>query len=242
MELHNGLPRQGPGSNKITNIALSMIYTKYQNPKILDIGCGPGMQTLCLAEYYQNGRIIAFDLYRQFLDELELRAKAKGLDNRIELKQGAMSELPYADEEFDIIWSEGAIYIIGFEKGCAEWKRFIKPQGFLCVSELSWLTDTRPAELEKYWKEQYDGIATISENLRIVEKTGYKIIGAYVFPKDAWFDEYYNPIKSKIRKYREMENLTGEMNTVLDMEEEEINVFERYSDYYGYVFYIMQKK
>lgn len=48
-----------------------------------------------------------------------------------------MFELPFSANTFDIIWSEGAIFIIGFEQGLREWKPFLKLGGYLVLSELA---------------------------------------------------------------------------------------------------------
>ena len=52
-----------------------------------------------------------------------------------------MDDLPFEREEFDIVWSEGAVYNMGFRKGVNYWKDFIKDGGILAVTELSWITE-----------------------------------------------------------------------------------------------------
>ena len=46
-----------------------------------------------------------------------------------------MDNLPFQNEELDLIWSEGAIYNIGFERGMNEWNKYLKKGGFIAVSE-----------------------------------------------------------------------------------------------------------
>jgi hypothetical protein len=43
-EIHQGLPREGPGRNDYTQKAFE-ILPKMERPRILDIGCGPGGPT-----------------------------------------------------------------------------------------------------------------------------------------------------------------------------------------------------
>ncbi len=59
-ELFESLPRCGPGDNKSTRRAYHVLKDVPQQPCILDIGCGPGVQTLELARV-SNGRIVALD-------------------------------------------------------------------------------------------------------------------------------------------------------------------------------------
>ena len=48
-ELFGDLPRQGPGCGEATLRALELLKDLPPQPKVLDIGCGSGMQTLILA-------------------------------------------------------------------------------------------------------------------------------------------------------------------------------------------------
>ena len=124
-ELFSNIPRQGPGSNEYTRKAFTSLPNLALQPNILDVGCGSGMQTLELARI-SEGEIAALDNYQPFLDDLRKHAKSEGLDNKIKILNGSMLELPFAKNTFDLIWSEGAIFIIGFEKGLREWKPLIK--------------------------------------------------------------------------------------------------------------------
>ena len=42
----------------------------------------------------------------------------------------SMEDLPFESSYFDLIWSEGAIYNIGFEKGIKTWKPFRRNREF----------------------------------------------------------------------------------------------------------------
>jgi SAM-dependent methyltransferase len=131
-DLHSGLPREGPGNNESTRRAFLMLEALQGNPRILDVGCGPGMQTIELAR-----QIDALDNHQPLLDELERRAKDEGVRERINIVNGDMFALNYEDNSFDLVWCEGAIFIIGFEKGLREWRRLLTDNGYLGVSELS---------------------------------------------------------------------------------------------------------
>ena len=238
-EIHSGLPREGPGDNESTRKAYQMLEDLPENPRILDIGCGPGMQTVELAKL--SGRqIVALDFHEPFLEQLKETAKKEGVSDRVKEVKGDMSNLKFEDGSFDVVWSEGAIFVIGFEKGLREWKRLLTPDGYVVASELSWLQHDVPQEAKTYITQVYPAIKTIEGNIEIIQNSGYRLVGSFVLPSKSWWDNYYTPIETKLpslkAKYRDDE----EALQVIACEETEIEMFRKYSDYYGYVFYIMQ--
>jgi len=240
LEIHKDMPRQGSGRNKYTQKAFEMI-PKIKQPKILDIGCGPGMQTIKLAKL-SGGEVIGIDIVDQYLDQLRESTKKEDLQERVKAVNQSMFEIRYPEEYFDIIWAEGSIFVIGFEKGLADWKKYIKKKGYLSVHEMTWLKDNPPKELIDYWNRVYPSITTIDENLRRIKRGGYDIIGYFPLPDDAWFDFYYSPLEKRLKYLKiKFKNNPKAMQMIKD-EELEINLFRKYNSWYGSVFYVMQKK
>lgn len=239
-ELHQGIPREGPGNNVSTRKAYELIEKYVSEPAILDIGCGPGMQTIELASL-TTGTILATDLNEGFLEELRKNVAVRGLNEKVKVEKADMKALPYKDGQFDVIWAEGAIYIIGFEKGLREWKKYLKDGGILVVSELSWLRENAPQEPADFWANAYPEAGTVQGNREKAENLGYEVIDTFVLPEAGWWEDYYFPLEEKINilqdKYKEdqaSQNILKEFQT-------EIDVYRNYSDYYGYVFYILRK-
>lgn len=239
-EMHKDIPREGPGDNDATKRAITMLKDMPSNPNILDIGCGPGMQTIELAEN-MNGKIYAIDIHKPFLDRLLETAIDKNVSHKIEAKEMSMFSLEFEEDNFDVIWCEGAIFIIGFEKGIQEWKKYIKKGGYLVVSEISWLRKDIPEEPKNYWEHDYPEIKGITDNMRIIEKQGYLPVGHFVISEKGWWENYYNPLTDRISKLRKKYINNKEANDRMDNMLREIELYKRYSDYYGYVFYIMRK-
>ncbi len=241
-EIHSGLSRQGPGDDASTARAWSLIQPAPSDPLVLDVGCGPGMQTMKLAEL-AGGRVIAVDNHRPFLGELRKSAGGRGLAERIALCDASMTDLPFRDRTFDVVWSEGAIYNMGFEAGLRSWRRLLKPGGVLAVTEAAWLrSDDPPADLAGFWNTEYPAMATIGANLARIEAAGYRLLGYFVLPASSWWDHYYRPIEAKLPALREKYRGNAEAEAILDMEDLEIGMFRRYSDWYSYAFFVLRNR
>lgn len=241
IDLHKQGYRQGPGGDTETELALTLSMVDRATPlKIADIGCGTGASTLTLAKLL-NARITAVDFLKDFLDVLEESAESKGMADRISTLACSMDNLPFADRELDVIWSEGAIYNIGFEKGVAEWRRFLKAGGLLVASEITWLTDSRPAELQKHWDSEYPEIDVASAKIRILEKHGYSPIGYFVLPEHCWLDEYYRPMQARFDDFLNRNGNSKEARAIVAAEQKEIDIYQTYKAHFGYGVYVARK-
>jgi len=239
-EIHKDMPRQGAGRNKYTKKAFEMI-PKINTSLILDIGCGPGLQTIYLAKI-SKGNVIGIDIHQPYLDNLNKLAERDDLQDKIKTIKMSMMEMDFPEEHFDIIWAEGSIFVIGFENGLKQWKKYIKPNGFLAVHEMTWLKDNPPKELNDWWQKVYPEIKTIDEDLKIIDKCGYKLLGHFALPEDAWWDLYYTPLEKRLKVLKEKYKDNLKFQEAIRLEEEEIELFRKYNEWYGSVFYVMQKK
>jgi len=239
-EIQTDLPREGPGRDQYTAKAFKML-PRLEFPRILDIGCGPGGPTMELARLSQ-GHVIGMDTHQPYLDRLSQKIEEEGLTDRVEAMNCSMFEMPFSDESFDIIWAEGSIYLIGFERGLDEWRRLIKRNGFLVVHEMTWLRPKPPQEISDYWKELYPGIKTVAENVDVIPNCGYDLIGHFTLPEDAWWTEYYGPLEDRIRELRDKYVGDAAALAALDEEQREIDMYGKYQQWCGSVFFVMQKR
>jgi SAM-dependent methyltransferase len=147
IDLHLQTDRQGPGSKEDTLRALEFVGLSNDLPwAIADIGCGSGGQTITLAEQ-GLAHITAVDLFEPLLQELNERSRVAGLSKQITTQQCSMESLPFGQESLDLIWSEGAIYNMGFLEGIKAWRKYLKEGGYLAVSEITWTSATRPQKV-----------------------------------------------------------------------------------------------
>jgi ubiquinone/menaquinone biosynthesis C-methylase UbiE len=217
-----------------------MIPPLSEDARIMDIGCGPGQQTLHLSKLCQ-ARIYAVDNHQPYLIKLLKNIRKRNLTDRIFLLNQDMHNLPFSPDSFDLVWSEGAIYIMGFSAGLTSWRKLLKPGGFLAVSELSWIDKNPPSQLVQYWKKAYPDMKSIDENLNCIRNCGFNLIGHFILPEKAWWDDYYQPMERKIQSLIRKYSSENQLKEILHAELEEIDMYRNFSRYYGYVFYVMQK-
>ena len=239
-EYFSGIERQGPGSMDSTLKALSFIDNLSRESVIADLGCGTGGQTMTLAQH-TSGKLTGLDLFPGFIDRFNKNAANLNLQHRVTGIVGSMDELPFQLESLDLIWSEGAIYNVGFERGVTEWRNYLKTGGYIAVTESSWFTDERPDEINDFWNTAYPEIDTIPVKMAQLQKAGYVPVAAFCLPESCWTKVFYEPqVEAQelfLKKYPD--NYTAkELITNLRFEE---SMYQKYKEYYGYVFYIGRK-
>lgn len=241
VDLHVDGERQGPGGDAETRRAIELAGLRPDpSLQIADVGCGTGASTFVLAREL-GAHVTAIDLLPEFLDRLQARAQSLGLADRVTPRAASMEALPLQDGSLDAIWAEGAIYNIGFAHGVQAWRRFLKPGGVLAVSEITWLTAERPAELHAHWTAEYPEVDTASAKLAVLEHSGYTPVGYFVLPAHCWLEAYYRPMQSRFEGFLKAHGDSETARAIVAAEEREIALYERYGRYYGYGFYVARR-
>jgi len=195
------------------------ILPKLEKPHILDVGCGSGVPTIELAKL-SDGEIIGIDIDQRLLEKLNRKIEKEGLSNRVKAKKSSLFEIDFPDESFDIIWAEGSIWIIGFERGLKEWRRLLKPNGFLVV---------------------HDEIKTVSNKLEKIPKCGYRLIDHFSLPGDAHWTEYYRPLEIRIKELHMKYKDNADALEILKKHQKEIDMVKRNPEEHSSAFFVMQK-
>jgi len=241
IDLHITADRQGPGGEAETQRAIELSGLSHRrNLKVADIGCGTGASTLVLAKAL-DAHIFAVDFLPEFLDVLRSRAAVEGVAGRIEAVNAAMDALPFEPESLDAIWSEGAIYNMGFENGVRQWRRLLKPGGILAVSELTWLTASRPVELEDHWRAQYAEVGTASSKMAVIERNGYVPLGYFTLAEHCWLDAYYRPMQQRFPDFLVRHESSAGAQAIVAGEQLEIDLYTRHRAFVSYGYYIARK-
>lgn len=237
IELHRALERQGPGDASFSRHILSGLPALPSNPRIVDFGSGAGVGALLLAEWFGTP-VTAVDISRTFLDELETRARSRRLDHLVNIVEGDIGNLDWPAASIDLLWSEGAAYHLTFVGALRTWRPLMAAGGVAAVSELSWFTGDIPEAARDYWQHAYPAIGSEAENAARADASGFEVLGIHRLPSQAWWDNYYGPLKERIKSLGPVAD--GAMQEVIRETECEMEFFERFGEVYGYSFYVMR--
>ncbi|HEX6942529.1 MAG TPA: class I SAM-dependent methyltransferase [Gemmatimonadaceae bacterium] len=239
-EIYEAIPRQGPGERASTERALGMLPPLTGSQHILDIGCGSGAQTIDIARA-TPARIVAVDNHAPFVSQLASRATQLGFADRIEVQIGDMNDLQFPDGSFDVVWSEGAIFIIGFAKGLTSWRRLLAPGGHMVVSDFCWLKENPPAELYEMFIDGATDVGDVAARRKTIAENGYQLLGDFVLPAAGWWDNYYVPLADCLERFRAAHAADPEALDVAARSQLEIDLYRKYPEYFGYVFFVMTR-
>ena len=239
LELFSGLPRQGPGAAASTRRALALVPSVGPQTRVLDAGCGTGAQTLVLAEN-SPAHIVAIDNHPPFVDALNREARSLGIADRLEARVADMRSLDFPSGTFDLIWCEGAIYNVGVEVGLRDWRRLLRPNGHVALTEACWRKARPPAECVAFWNEEYPAIRETTALLEAVEACGYDVVGHFPLPPSAWWDDYYRPLQDNVTAFRERHRDEPDAQEMADGVQREIDVWHAHGEFYGYEFVVLR--
>lgn len=245
-EVFEEMPRQGPGSTELTLRALEIAGPHLSHadsigaPRILDLGCGSGAQTLTLAEALPEARITALDNHQPFLDRLQHQAAAKGCGKRVETVNGDIFAVPFEDGAFDLIWSEGSAYLPGLAGALHDWKRLLRPAGLLMISDNLWLRRCDKPEVRAFWREESPEMLDMAATEARIRRHGYEILGHLTMPLAVWRESYYDHLRERLKamraKYPDNE-VVAEITEALAFE---MDIFDLADGDYSYEYWVLR--
>lgn len=235
-ELFLNMRRQGPGDNALNLDILSHIDSHEQIRSILDMGSGTGAGTQFLVEHL-NADVTALDNAKTFLDQLSKWVKSKRLEDRISVIDASMLSPPFKEKQFDLIWSEGSAYIVGFNNALKTWKPLLTDKGYLFISEMCWLTDKPDPEPQHFWQDAYPDMTDVSTREQQAQQAGFELIVSNTLPQSAW-DNFHQDMRNQLRILR---GKRGE-HQAYDDSDAEIDMFEQYAGQFGYQCLLLRKQ
>lgn len=103
---------------------------------VLDAGCGSGYLSLPIAARLAFGKVICVDLSDEMLSALERRARARGVDARVQALKAPVDSTGLEDASVDLVVSNNLLHEMQDPAAAvAEWKRLLKPGGRMALSD-----------------------------------------------------------------------------------------------------------
>jgi ubiquinone/menaquinone biosynthesis C-methylase UbiE len=239
-EVFETLPRQGPGNRASTAQALAQCRELPSSPSVIDLGCGIGGQTLHLAEL-TPGSIVAVDSHAPSIDRLRARVAEQGLSQRISPVVGNLSNLEQPASSFDLVWSKGALYNIGLGNALGTCHRLLRPGGYLAFTDAVWRNENPPPEVKAIFDSDYPTMGRVPDALALIESRGFSLVDHFTLPDEAWWDEFYTPMQDRIEELRRHYADDEESLAVLGVLAEEPGMYEKFSDYFAYEFFVTRR-
>lgn len=239
---HHGIPRQGPGTPGATADAFRRVQPLLPpSPAILDLGCGCGGQTVTIASL-SPGTILAIDRYPPFIEELKRRVAERGLAGRVAARVGDMNALDLPPESFDLIWCEGALFVLGFERGLRTLRPLLRGRGVVVASEATWLRPLEevPRDVLEFWAEAYPAMTNVEGNLAIARAAGFTPLDHFTLPEEGW-TAYIDPLERRMNDVLAQHPGDRDAAEAANRERREFAMFRKNLRYFGYEFFLLQR-
>lgn len=242
----DGLHHLGPGDSATTRSVVERLRTDLPSaPRVADLGCGVGVSALVLAQCLPQVRVLALDSHAPFVASLETEARDRGLEERISAVVGDMADPPPLDGvmgEFDLIWSESAIYSIGRSSAFVGWRPLLKPDGWLVFTDIVWQREpsARSGKATSFWAGEYPSITTAAGVVNELAAAGFEPRDPILSPRKAW-SNYYEPLRDRLRLLRRRQDHPPSLVAVLAEFERELDVYDSAGDDVALAFFVSRR-
>ncbi|MGR5063119.1 MerR family transcriptional regulator [Photobacterium sp. DNB22_13_2] len=231
--IFESLDRWGPGTEAETIKAFRLLPEAPQ--KILEIGCGQGIATTVLAKQ-SDAVITAIDNHEDALSRLRERATEAGVADKVITECASMTDLSFDDASFDVIWAEGCAYIMGVNNALKQWRRLLKDDGVLVLSDLVWHCETPSAERQAFWSKEYPDMTRVDERMKQAQVAGYEVLDSFTLSDDAW-KAYFEPLQLRVNELKEA---MAQSQAIKDIQTE-LDIYHQGFGQFGYQVFILQK-
>lgn len=150
-------------------------------PRILDIGCGQGLQTMELARL-NEGEVIGIDIDEAALTRLRQRIDHSDLDSRVKALHVSLFDNEFDESSFDLLWEEGVLHLLDASGSLQECRRLLKPDGYLVMHETILCFESIREKLSRF---------------------GFEHMDSHMLPRHFWWTDYGALLEERIRAFKQ---------------------------------------
>jgi SAM-dependent methyltransferase len=231
--LHRDLPREGPGTPQDVLWALTEAGVP-DRARIADLACGPGADTVTLAEARPRATIHALDKRPHFV--AAARDRTQHFGHRVQVDVGDMTAVAADMGPFDLIWCAGAVYFVGIQAALTAWRGLLAPGGAIAFSGPVWTSDPPTVAARAFWHDEPD-VKNTAQITAQVRKAGFETKATRIIRGAGW-EAYYTPQETRIAQLRAA-SPSPELSAVLDAAAREIALWRAAPDEVAYLLSIV---
>jgi serine/threonine-protein kinase HipA len=234
--LFQDTPRQGPADSAVLERMLLALRLP-TGPRVAELGCGSGTTALWLADR-AGADVIAMDSSAPFIETLSQRLKQRApLGGRVTPEVGDMAKPKIPRGSLDLIVSEGAAYVIGFDTAMEVWRPLVRHGGGMVVSECVWWGAQRSDEAVEFWNQWYPQMGTPSDAIAKAEAAGWQLVACERLSSAAWWDSYYDPLAERMDRLDKQAETDHELAKIIQDMRDEMAIMKRIGDESGYCYF-----
>ena len=145
--------------------------------RVLDAGCGMGGPARYLAKTY-DCEVTGIDVTEPYLETAHFLNEVTGLSEQVTLQKAEVTEIPFDNESFDVVWTQHALQSIPHkERFFAEFFRVLKPGGKAVVHDM-FRGPGSPVHFPAFWgsDDSISFLSTDAELRSLLEDAGFKFL------------------------------------------------------------------
>jgi SAM-dependent methyltransferase len=196
-------------------IRLVSVFPNSFKPRVLDAGCGTGVPTFRLLEYF-DCTVCAVDTDEEALNYFRKRVARQGFNERVKVFQQSVFEMDFPEKYFDVVLAEGLLNVIGFEEGFKLVDKYVKESGYFII---------------------HDEYKSHEEKLGIAKRFGYELLNSIILDEHVWWNEYYKCLEERFQSFER-----SKVSAVFQNEVKEIELYKEQPMLFKSVYYLFERR